>query len=106
MRARQFLLFFICAVLAFASPFVSGYAAEASCASQMSGEAQGAQKCVDCGPGETGSVHNPCCGAAAGAAVSASAAATAEVTLFQQPIDAASRGCRSIATSPGLQPPR
>lgn len=107
-RLRALLVFVLCLVTVFGGPVASSYAADEACMSQMAdhGDAPVTQDCDGCGGGAVGHMQHDCCFFAAGVALPASAASGSPATAPSHAISGAPPGYRSVAFSPGLQPPR
>jgi hypothetical protein len=107
-RFRFLLVMLLSLAFAFGGPFATSYAADEACMSQMAdhGSAPVTADCDGCGGAPADHMQHDCCFAAGGVAIGAVTAPSAPISALFGAISGSSAGFRSVASSPGLQPPR
>jgi hypothetical protein len=105
-RFRFLVVMLLCLASVFGGPIVSSYAADDACMSQMAGHGDGTPDCDSCDGAPAGHMQHECCFVAASVALAPGATPSAPIGASGQKMGAVPPGYRSIASSPGLQPPR
>jgi hypothetical protein len=107
-RSRYLVILLLCLASAFGGPIASSYAGEEACTSQMAdhGDTPVTPDCDSCDSAPAGHMQQDCCFVAGGAGITASATPSAPVSTLGLRFGSAPLGYRSVASSPGFQPPR